>query len=64
MYKNRKEYGIQILTEDWSKFTMDNAIINTKHLTHLEIREYYQRFMDVLLGKSKEFVLSKKVNEE
>ncbi|MBU3171910.1 B12-binding domain-containing radical SAM protein [Clostridium estertheticum] len=56
LYNNAEEYGIKILTKDWDKFTMDNAIINTKHLTAFDLREYYQRFVNVLLGKSRMFV--------
>ena len=64
VYKNRQEYGIELLTNDWSKFTMDNAVINTKYLSHLDIRGYYQKFMDVLLGKSKEFVPPSRISKE
>ena len=56
LYKQMDQYGIKLLTNDWNKFTMDNAVIDTNNLTSLEIRGYYQRFMDVLLGKTKQFM--------
>lgn len=56
LYNEADKHGLKLLTNDWNKFTMDNAVIDTKYLTSLEIREYYQRFMDVLLGRSKIFI--------
>lgn len=51
LYKNAEAYGVELLTEDWNKYTMDNAIINTSNLKAGEIRKYYQDFVNVLLGK-------------
>lgn len=56
LYDNAEEYGMTILTDDWNKYTMDNAIIHTANLSALDIREYYQRFVDVLLGRAEQFV--------
>ncbi|SFB30640.1 B12-binding domain-containing radical SAM protein [Clostridium frigidicarnis] len=59
IYENMKSYEMELLTADWNKFTMDNAIINTKHLTANDLREYYQKFVNVLLGKTNEFEIFK-----
>ncbi len=56
IYDDAEKYGISILTPNLDKFTMDNPIINTKYLTTYDLREYYQRFIDVLLGKTKAFI--------
>lgn len=53
---NAEEYGVQILTKKLDKFTMDNAIINTRYLTAYNLREYHQRFVDVLWGRTEEFI--------
>ncbi len=52
LYNNAGAYGIELLTKNWDKYTMDNAIINTKNLTAEEIRHYYQDFVNTLLGKT------------
>lgn len=39
-YEKREELGINIMTDKWEKFVLNNPIISTKHLTINQLRNY------------------------
>ncbi|RDY30013.1 B12-binding domain-containing radical SAM protein [Lachnotalea glycerini] len=44
-YNKAQELGIEILSDDWNCFRLNNAIINTKNLTVNDLRTYYNRVL-------------------
>ena len=41
LYNNAEKYGVEIISKNWSDYSMTNVIINTKYLSNDEIRNYY-----------------------
>ena len=48
-YEKRDELGIDIKTEKWEKFVLNNPIISTKNLTINELRNYLERGQDLVI---------------
>lgn len=49
-YNKCEEYGIEILTDDWNNFRLNNAIINTKNITANELRYYYNKVLELQMN--------------
>lgn len=49
IYENANSYGIEILTSDFNRYTMNESIINTKYLTANDLRTYYNNFLNYTL---------------
>ena len=49
-YNKSEEYGIEILTDDWNNFRLNNAIINTKNISANELRYYYNKVLELQMN--------------
>lgn len=45
IYHNADKYGIEILSRDYNRYTMNDPIINTKHLNQNDYRVYLDQFL-------------------
>jgi anaerobic magnesium-protoporphyrin IX monomethyl ester cyclase len=43
LFEEAESFGVTILSQEWSDYTFDHCIINTKHLTSYEIQHWYFR---------------------
>ncbi|ELC8463949.1 B12-binding domain-containing radical SAM protein [Clostridium perfringens] len=64
LYKNHESYGIELLTDDWDSYTMNEPVINTKYLTAVQIKQYHQSFINALTNKDKRFIVPNICMEE
>lgn len=51
LYDTPQKFGLEILTDNFDNYTMDNPIIRTKNFSPQDLRKYYQTFQDMCLGK-------------
>lgn len=49
IYNNAKDYGIKILTDDWSQYNLFSVVAETSNLSAIDIQNYY--FESVLASK-------------
>ena len=53
LYNFPQKFGLEILTDNFDNYTMDNPIIKTKNFSPEDLRRYYQTFQNICLGKHK-----------
>jgi len=49
LFENREKYGVKVLTDSWSDFSLTDVIISTRYLTADEIRNYYTEISDMTI---------------